>query len=270
MRSAQWDMMLTWLQALLKLMMMKVAIAAKLTKAQTDGWPIMHTACWFADWLAMMEHTIWDRTELCAIWILDFGSQVLVNVAHSTVIPQYAHNQWLTTVTTIVTEFTVHLWSMLFHMAVLVIIMVPGITTALAQPKSRSPMVLHNAESRVMDTSACSCVIMDLNQRRDKTSQAVLTTNLRLVDKIASEVIAIHIYLVDHVSGLPWTTTQLVVIIIMVTDMATDTVIVMDVSAVMTTELIMLITKMALILKRITRTITKRHQKNMVMFGSPN
>jgi hypothetical protein len=58
MRSAQWDMMLTWLQALLKLMMMKVAIAAKLTKAQTDGWPIMHTACWFADWLAMMEHTI--------------------------------------------------------------------------------------------------------------------------------------------------------------------------------------------------------------------
>jgi hypothetical protein len=163
---------------------------------------------------------------------------------------------------------------MLFHMAVLVIIMEPVITTDLAQPKSRSPMVLHNAESRVMDTSACSCVIMDLNQRRDKTSQAVLTTNLRLVDKIASEVIAIHISLVDHVSALPWTTTQLVVIIIMVTDMATDmatdTVIVMDVSAVMTTELIMLITKMALILKRITRTITKRHQKNMVMFGSPN
>jgi hypothetical protein len=37
MRSALWDMMLTWLQALQMKVMMKVVIAAKPMKAQTDG-----------------------------------------------------------------------------------------------------------------------------------------------------------------------------------------------------------------------------------------
>jgi hypothetical protein len=220
-----------------------------------------------------MEHTTWDQTELCVIWILVFGSQNLVNVMHSTVIHQYAHSQLPTTVTTIATEFTVHHRFMLCHMVVRAIIMVPVITTDLVEPKSRSPMALHNAEGRVMDTSACSCVIMDLNQRPGKTSPAVLTTNLRLLDNIVSEVIAIHTSLVDHASVSLWTTTQLVVITIMDTDMVTDMVtdmatdIAMAVSDVMTTELNMLITKMAPILKR---TTTKWNPKNMEMFGSPN
>jgi hypothetical protein len=81
--------------------------------------------------------------------------------------------------------------------------------------------------------------------------------------------------MVDHASVSLWTTTQLEVIMIMVTGMATDTltdllmsiIMAMAVSDVMTTELNMLITKMDPILKR---TTTKNNQKNMVMFGSPN